>query len=148
MEYIDLVALMGALISALFALSGLILGFRGREVERRRQLEFEELRLRETELKYASSIRADSRHALIDLVRSSISALDEIDQKDVADASPSLRASLHRLRMIQYQQLDTLIGALDADRGESNLGRLRGILEDRRMEMDAFRQPATESDVS
>lgn len=138
MDYLTYSSLIAAVLSAMVAMVMALLLTRRREVERRSQEVLEEIRLRETELKYASAVNAQTRRAAIDLVWKSLHALDRLEEDDAVRGSATLRTSLRSLRGIQYAQLEALLEAFDEDRGEQDLGQLRGLLNERRTELNAL----------
>lgn len=98
----------------------------------------EQIRLRETELKYESAVGAQARRAIVDQIWESLRALDQIEEDDAVQVSQTLRGSLRDLRSIQYAQLEILVSSFDEDRGEQDLGRLNSLLRERRTELNTL----------
>lgn len=103
----------------------------------------EDIRLRETELKYASAINAHANQRSVELIRESIRDLDEIERELADSVSPSTRERLRRLRSAQYAQLDMLTGASDFD--TVSLRSLDRFLNERRNELSEL--PKGEGEV-
>lgn len=103
--------------------------------ERRHQLVLDEIRLRETELRYASAVSTRGTHELIELVWKSVHTVNELEKDEAAQQSAALQHGLNKLREIQYREIEMLLANLDDDRGERELAPLRRLLDERRTEL-------------
>jgi hypothetical protein len=146
MDYSTLVALVSTTLSAVTVSGFLLLSFRRRYEERRGQVVLEEIRLRETQLKYEFAISTESRRRAVELVQETLRALDDLESDPGVARSPSLRARLRDLRDLQYDQLRALLQSFDEDRGEQDLTQLRGLLT--RSRTDLRNLPASDEEVA
>lgn len=138
MDFLNYVALLVSASTVILLGTSSLLLVRRRDDERRSRVTVEQIRLRETELKYASAVSAQARHALLDGIWKTIHMLDRIEEDDAVQSSNSLRVSLRDLRSIQHAQLEVLLRSFDDDRGEQDLERLNSLLSERRTELDTL----------
>lgn len=138
MDFTSYGILIFALLSLLLSLTVILVANRRRELERRSRLMLEEISLRETELRYAGAVSAQSRRAAVELVWENLRSLDKLEIEHNLRDSPALWQGIMDLRAIQYELLDTLLNS-DEDGQEHDLGRLRGLSRERRTELGALR---------
>jgi len=138
MDTLNTLAVLITTLGAALAVTSSLFYSSKRDRDRRSRIALEQIRLRETELKYESAIDAQAKHAIIDQIWKGLRTLDRIEDDDAVQGSQTLRGSLRDLRNIQYTQLELLLSSFDEDRGEQDLGRLNSLLRERRTELDTL----------